>query len=417
MGLAEKIMDLRKRSGWSQEELAGRLGISRQSVSKWETGESVPDLDKIIRMSDLWDVSTDYLLKEGAGLQKESRETADRADAQSGFPKNESWEHSADRGSEVEEQARADGSEPENGEEYTDSGTREGTRNYAGSGPEDGHWQGGYGSAGTSAFGAQASGAGWSGSSACQYREVSRAEALDFLAVSQYASPRIALGVMLCILSPVCLILLSAFSEEPSILKGQFSVSENFAGGIGVSILLVLVAVAVEIFITTGMKLSPYGYIEEELIWVPEDVLRGVEEARADYEHTFRTSIVTGVLLCIIGVIPLFLSIAFFDRDFETIVGVCMLLVFVAAGVFFLVSAGIIHGSHEKLLQTGDFAPEKKRANKRMGAVAGVYWCVIVSVYMFMSFTTMSWERTWIIFPVAGVLFGGISALVHAVSR
>ena len=63
MNLSEKIMDLRKRSGWSQEELAEQLGISRQSVSKWETGESVPDLERIIRMSELWNVSTDYLLK------------------------------------------------------------------------------------------------------------------------------------------------------------------------------------------------------------------------------------------------------------------------------------------------------------------------------------------------------------------
>lgn len=70
MNLSEKIMDLRKRSGWSQEELAARLGVSRQSVSKWEIGESVPDIDRIIRMSELWDVSTDYLLKENGPLRQ-----------------------------------------------------------------------------------------------------------------------------------------------------------------------------------------------------------------------------------------------------------------------------------------------------------------------------------------------------------
>lgn len=75
MRLSEKIMDLRKKSGWSQEELAEKLGISRQSVSKWETGESMPDLDKIIRMSELWNVSTDYLLKESEPSESEpSRE-------------------------------------------------------------------------------------------------------------------------------------------------------------------------------------------------------------------------------------------------------------------------------------------------------------------------------------------------------
>ena len=64
MNMAEKIMDLRKKKGWSQEELAERLGVTRQSVSKWESGQSVPDLNKIVFMSDLFGVTTDYLLKE-----------------------------------------------------------------------------------------------------------------------------------------------------------------------------------------------------------------------------------------------------------------------------------------------------------------------------------------------------------------
>lgn len=64
MILAEKIMTLRKKNGWSQEELAEQLNISRQSVSKWESGASIPDLERIIAMSKLFDVSTDYLLKD-----------------------------------------------------------------------------------------------------------------------------------------------------------------------------------------------------------------------------------------------------------------------------------------------------------------------------------------------------------------
>ena len=64
MSLAEKIMNLRKKRGWSQEELASHLAISRQSVSKWESGASVPDLDKILKLSEIFNVTTDYLLKE-----------------------------------------------------------------------------------------------------------------------------------------------------------------------------------------------------------------------------------------------------------------------------------------------------------------------------------------------------------------
>lgn len=65
MILADKIIEERKRNGWSQEELAEKLGVSRQSVSKWEGAQSVPDLQRILEMSRIFGVSTDYLLKDG----------------------------------------------------------------------------------------------------------------------------------------------------------------------------------------------------------------------------------------------------------------------------------------------------------------------------------------------------------------
>lgn len=64
MILAEKIVRLRKQFGWSQEELAEKMNISRQSVSKWESTNSIPDLNRIIMLSEIFDVSTDFLLKD-----------------------------------------------------------------------------------------------------------------------------------------------------------------------------------------------------------------------------------------------------------------------------------------------------------------------------------------------------------------
>ncbi len=70
MILAEKITVLRKRNGWSQEDLAEKLGVSRQSISKWESAQSTPDLNRILAMSALFDVSTDTLLKDEEELQE-----------------------------------------------------------------------------------------------------------------------------------------------------------------------------------------------------------------------------------------------------------------------------------------------------------------------------------------------------------
>lgn len=64
MNFAEKIRLIRSKNRLSQEELADKLGVSRQTVSKWESGISYPEIDKLIAVSDMFDVSIDYLLKD-----------------------------------------------------------------------------------------------------------------------------------------------------------------------------------------------------------------------------------------------------------------------------------------------------------------------------------------------------------------
>lgn len=63
MEFCQRLQDLRKKRGMTQELLAEQLGITRQTVSKWERGESTPDFAYLVRISELFQVSTDYLLK------------------------------------------------------------------------------------------------------------------------------------------------------------------------------------------------------------------------------------------------------------------------------------------------------------------------------------------------------------------
>ncbi len=63
MTIADRIQSLRKSKGMSQEELADRIGVSRQAVSKWESEQATPDLEKVVIMSEIFEVTTDYLLK------------------------------------------------------------------------------------------------------------------------------------------------------------------------------------------------------------------------------------------------------------------------------------------------------------------------------------------------------------------
>ena len=74
MTIADRIQHLRKAKGMSQEELADQIGVSRQAVSKWESGQTSPDLEKIILLSDFFEVTTDYLLKGMEPLPNENTE-------------------------------------------------------------------------------------------------------------------------------------------------------------------------------------------------------------------------------------------------------------------------------------------------------------------------------------------------------
>lgn len=198
MIFADKLIELRKKSGWSQEELAEQMQVTRQSVSKWEGAQSIPDLEKIIRLSELFGVSTDYLLKDDIEPEKGIRS--------------------------VEEISNL--------------------------------------------------------------RHISMEEANAFLhGKSQTAKP-MALGVFLCICSPIPLFLLMGMSES-----NRIPISENAASGISMIIMLLIICAAVGLFILCGSKTSAYSYIEKEVFETAYGVEGMVKERREGYKiHTIKIS-------------------------------------------------------------------------------------------------------------------------------
>ena len=322
MILADKIIELRKKSGYSQEELAEKMGVSRQSVSKWEGALSIPDLDKILLMSEIFGVSTDYLLKDEMG-----------------------------------------GEIPAPKEEISES----------------------------------------------KFRKVSMEEANDFIKVKDETAPLVALGVLLCILSPVVMFFLLAMQ-----ITGKIGMTENGAGGIGIIALVLLVVPAVALFITSGMKTGKYEYLEKE----PIELAYGVEGMVKERQNKLRSKhirdCVIGVCLCVVSAIPLFVSAFFESADGEVFLGLCLTLMIVAAGVYILIRTGIPWVTTEKLLQQDDYTIENKALEKKLDPIATIYWCTMVAIYRGWSFFTMEWDRTWIIWPVAGVLFGAFEGIVRS---
>ena len=330
MILADKIINLRKKNGWSQEELAEKLGVTRQSVSKYEGAQSIPDLDKILKLSEIFGVTTDYLIKD-----------------------------------ELEE------------EEYVPSQMQENESE-----------------------------------SDRIVHKVTMEMANEYLQMIDWSAGKTAFATMLCILSPIVLLMLGAMSEMP-----DYHISENAAAGIGVCVLIVLIAIAVMIFILCGMKTKKYEFLEKEDIETAYGVSGMVKEKRDAYHSPYVTQLVIGITCCICSVIPLFGTLAVSESDFYMVSAVCMLLTLVAIGTYFIVRSAAKMNAMNQLLEEEDYTRQKKHENKKMSGPVTVYWLIATAIYLAWSFTTNDWDRTWIIWPVVGVLFQAFYAIVNGIRK
>ena len=330
MILADKIINLRKKNGWSQEELAEKLGVTRQSISKYEGAQSIPDLDKILKLSEIFGVTTDYLIKD-----------------------------------ELEEEEYAPSQMQENESESDRS-----------------------------------------------VHKVTMEMANEYLQIIDWTAGKTAFATMLCILSPIVLLMLGAMSEMP-----DYHISENAAAGIGICVLIVLIAIAVTIFILCGMKTKKYEFMEKEDIETAYGVSGMVKEKRDAYHSPYVTQLVIGITCCICSVIPLFGTLAVSESDFYMVSAVCMLLTLVAIGTYFIVRSAAKMNAMNQLLEEEDYTRQKKHENRKMSGPVMVYWLIATAIYLAWSFTTNDWDRTWIIWPVVGVLFPAFYAIVNGIRK
>ena len=326
MILADKIMNLRKKAGWSQEELAQQLNVTRQSVSKWEGAQSVPDLDKIVQMSRIFGVSTDYLLKD-----------------------------------ELEEQGPA----PSLAEQPP-------------------------------------------------RRRVSMEEASRYLALRRAAAPKLALATFLCVISPITLILLGGLSEYSA------RITENTAAGIGLIVLIVLVAAAVGIFLSSSAQVREFAFLETEPFETEYGVSGMVRQRRQDFQPAANRLNLVGTLLCIVSVLPLFLSLCLSGSDLVYVGAVCLLLGFVALACLAFVYAGTRTGAMEKLLEEGDYTRQRKSKSRLVGTVSVCYWLVVTAIFMFYTFGPFGngqAKYSWFIWAIGGVLYAAVMAVLRLVGQ
>ena len=229
----------------------------------------------------------------------------------------------------------------------------------------------------------------------------------EFLDMKRNGSKVVANATSMCILSPILLIVLVTMAED-----SVFHVSESLATVFGCVFLLGMVAAAVFLFITYGMSESHMEHFEKECFETEYGVSGMVREKKDSYEPIFIRGTAVGVVLCILAVIPTIIAGAMEASDYYCGLSVGLLLFILAIGVNLLVRVGMVKSSYDTLLQEGEYTKEEKLFKKKTDTFSGVYWCLTTAIYLAWSFWTMSWDITWIVWPVAGVLFAALLGVV-----
>ena len=322
MTFSEKISALRKQKGWSQEELAEKLMVTRQAVSKWESAQSMPDLDKLVQLSEALGVSTDYLLKDEQAQSAPVPATAEQT---------------------------------------------------------------------------------------VKPRHVTQEEARRYLRLQMAAIPKTTLGVALCVWSPIALIGLPVLR---STLNWGFP--EEICSGIGLCVLLVMVAAGVALLLTAGGTLREFECLEREPIETDNGAREQALHMQREMASFCTRQNTIGVVLCILSVLPLFALMCVPGvPDGYYSLAVCALLLLVGIACLLLVRTGSMRGAVDKLLEQGDYTRENKAKSRFVGAVSAAYWLVVTAAFLFYTFGPNGNgqpQYSWFIWAIAGVLYGALMA-------
>lgn len=242
-------------------------------------------------------------------------------------------------------------------------------------------------------------------------RMVSRQDAEEYMAVSAKTSKWIAFGVLLCIWSPIFLFVCGGIDDAVKKL------SDGAIIIFGLVPLLVLIGIAVAVFIYNGMKMEKFEYLKKERIQIDGALERELSQIAEEEKPKATVKLIIGVVMCIFSVIPLLVGGGVSDNDMVHVLTLCFMLMVIGIAVAIIIAGQNRMECIKVLCQEGDFSVNHKKSNKITDIIAGIYWPIVAVIYLGWSFYTMNWGFTWIVWPIAGVLFGAIAAICAVVGE
>lgn len=238
---------------------------------------------------------------------------------------------------------------------------------------------------------------------------MNKVEVDQYLTETHEATKKIASGVMLIICAVIPLLIFVT-------LAGANVIEAKIATALGIATLFIAIAISVYFFIVNGIKTEKYEQLERVPVDLDQNTLAYVRQMKADYLPTFARNIGIGVVLILIGVLLLTTaSILELKPDYLKVLGVAILLFLVSVATYLFITSSSRTESYDRLLNEGDYTKQGKQGNKFMEIISGPYWMLVVVGYLAWSFIKMAWGISWIVFPIAGVLFGLIGAIAKTI--
>lgn len=235
-------------------------------------------------------------------------------------------------------------------------------------------------------------------------RWMNRGEAECGLAELGKRAWMISFGVMLCILSPVSNIVCDALEVDGY---------ENFLEGIGACIMFALVAVAVVLFVLSGGVAKEW---KEGIFQLDEEAEQYVQKEKRKKTGIFQLFIAVGIAVCVLSVVPpIMVDSLDLNDPWEDLSG-GMFLIVVAIGVFLIVYGAMKKGNYNWMLHIGEPGTENAKyktvyTNPYVDTVMSVYWNTVTCVYLCWSFLTFDWHISWIVWPIAAVIYNILKSL------
>ena len=323
MILADKIIKLRKQLGWSQEELAEQMNISRQSVSKWESANSIPDINRIIMLANIFEVSTDFLLKDDI-------ETLD---------------------------SLSDSKEPST-------------------------------------------------------IQISLEQALEYVENKEKISSLTTKGVVLCLCSVIPLFFFLAMAAT-----NKFNITSDVAAWLGVLGILVMISIGINFFIRTNQYKNDIDSIEKDTFELAYGVHSVIKDKLQKFRSTYNLKLSISIFMFIFSFVPLMFVSMFYNSSDMILLMIGVLFLMIAIGIYIMIPAASKYDTYNNILKECSKKIERNKRTKRLNKLAAFYWPLLAAIYLGWSFWTMDWGVTWIVWPVAAVLFAALVGLRQLIDK